>query len=423
MGIVTRSPLAVCVALLAAGAPAAAASWSPARTLVTAERVNPLSLGMNARGDAVLVGEVGDFETASKFTALRPAGGRFGSPRRFEHPPFDPGVVPILDSNRGGTLIGPYLDPAPELHADIHDTCCYRLIEGLLTRGGGVRSGRKVTPHGEGTYDVRVDTDDRGGAAVVWRDDEGYAFATRRPRARFSPRRRLRGIPAYASVAARPSGWAFAEWIGEDGRTIHAAHRRGRGSFTRPETIFRASRGIRVLQLGRLVVGRNGHVWATWDASPTYSDADRRVMAAPRRSDGSYGRAMTVASRRSVYSTSMAVDDGGNLHVGWSVFPRGSFARSVSRTRGPGAAVRLSTRSTSGIAIDGGPGGRAVVAWQTRSALYAAERRGGGRFGRPHRLDGTGSPLVAMSRRGETLVVWSRTLDRGTAIRYAALRP
>jgi hypothetical protein len=421
MSLLTRGALVVGLLALAAAAPASAASWTASRTAVSARVVNPWSIAMNSRGDAMLVGELNYDEPL--FTAVRPAGGRFGAPRRFRRLRYEYRVTPLLDRDRGGALIGTYLDPAPEVELDLRDACCYRVIEALVSRRGGVRSGRKLTRHAERTYEIRVETDDSGAAGAAWLSEDGWAFSTRSPGGRFSAPRRLALNPGYGSLAVRPSGWAFAEWIDYDRGLVFAGHQPRSGPVKR-HTIYRAPSNRRVLQLGQLVIGRNGHVWATWGASPTYADKDNRVMAAPRRSDGTYGRPVIVSRGTSIFLTAMAVDDRGDLHAGWRIFPRGGWVRTVSRTRGARPAVRI-PGSPGGFVLDGGPGGRAVVGWQRGSRVFAAEQLPSGRVRHVRQLDSddAGAPIVAMSRRGEALAVWTRTVSRRTHIRYAALRP
>ncbi len=411
--------LAAALALTLCVAGPASASWTRARTIATAEYATPAAIAFNARGDALLSGSV-DFE-GQGYTAIRPVRGRVGRVREFELDATDYGARAVFDLDRGGYLLGTYLDHAPEFEVGIRDECCYRVLEARLKPSGRVRTGRKFSRHGEQVFGVQVETDDRGGAGAVWQGNDGHFYTTRRRGRPFAAPQPLAVPPgwSFGQLAVRPSGWAFTTWIDYDAGRVFAAQRPPGGTFSAPQTLYERPAGSRTPLVQRqLVVGRNGHVWATWQLG--YENG--RLMVAPRRTDGSFGEPVTVGSG-DFWSLRSAVDDRGDLHLAWEAEPKGLRARSISRTRGLGPLSRLATRSVGDFAISAGPRGRAVVAWQMRGAVFAAHRVGGGRLTRVRRLDRGGSYVnLATSRQDETIATWVLG-GRPDRVRYAVLRP
>ena len=411
--------LATALALTLFVAAPASASWTAARTVTSDDYASPVAIAFNSRGDALLTGGFG-FE-GKGYTAIRPVRGRVGPIREFETDATDFGAAAVLDPDRGGYLIGTYLDYAPEFEVGIRDECCYRVLEARIKPSGRLRTGRKFSRHGEQVFGVGVETDDRGGAGAVWQADGGLFYTTRRRGRQFAAPRPMDFPPgwSYGQVAVRPSGWAFASWIDYAGGRVFAAQRPPGGTFSAPRTLYErpAGRQDSLVERG-LFVGRNGHVWVTWQLG--YDNG--LLMAAARRADGSFGEPVPVGTG-DFWSLETAVDDRGDLHLAWEAEPKGLLARSISRTRGRGPLTRLATRSVGDFAISAGPRGRAVVAWQTVRTLFAAHRVGGGRFTRVTRLDaGGGYVNLATSRQDETIATWVAG-GRPDRVRYAVLRP
>lgn len=432
-----RGLLAALVVLLVL--PSTASAWTTPRTVGTLRYGGELGLAFNARGDAILTAHS---ETRG-FTAVRPAGGRFGRPRAFRTKYAFDGPRAVLDMDRSALLLGAWYHQAPEFEEpESRDECCYRVFAKPISRHGRSGRTRVLTPYGIDSVLVRVETDERGRAGIVISQGEGGLFGgglfgALRPRGGAVGALRPIELPPrglFEQIAVRPDGRGLAAW--GDYNKVHVGYApvARDGSLGAHRTVFRRhARGRAVLR--DLLIGRRGHAWLMWGVERSGTPDRETFYVARRGRDGSFGAVRKVGSGTGVQIG--AVDDAGNLTVVWED-RRGLVARFVSRGGRLDSTRRVVDGRPQDTTVAAGPRGRSVVVWETsrrrgRNAYFAelkARVARNGRLGpmrtleRGVRNETFGGVALGISRRGAAIAAWNQTPQDGRVrIRYSVLAP
>jgi hypothetical protein len=432
---VARVALFVPWLLCAAFPPVAAAavpSWH-------GERLLPQAVGSGARVAITSAGDVAvAWQDAGKglSVALRPAGGRFGSPQRLSRSGRwveSPESLDLVADSRGTFVV---------VWGDAE--CCH--VPGdrrvwASTRGAGGPFSNPVAVS-ESIHEVgsvlapAVAVGEGGSLTVVWSSDTrlpaGLAGAVieaadRLPGGGFGPPARLsppEGRAYQPRVAGGPSGETVVLWSSEVcppfpcNIELEAATRPPGGGFGAPELVAvpdQSGYTSKGLTAGQVQIASDGTVVALWTESDRgmYSyGADVKAAQRPPGVSG-FGSAQTLghlggsgpwlaldADDRAfaLWGDSNTDRDHVDLHprvFGALALPHAAFARGRQLERGGDA-----------IGIAPGGGG-AIAAWTRNEKVMAAVHRQGGYCRQPiSRRPAQSDGDVAANRRGDAVAVW-----------------
>ena len=181
--------------------------------------------------------------------------------------------------------------------------------------------------------------------------------------------RRLGGLATYLLLllAALPAAEAAAEW-----------------SEPRPV----APGAAQTSPLPPFAVNQSGQAVVAWN------DPRRGVRVATRRAGASsFARPVTVPGSRDSGQAVVAINDRGDVVVGWPTYVRDCACQAVSAsTRRAGSSFRqaqivsLAGENAGQPVVAIGPGGTAGVSWQSEAGVEASFARRGGAFGRPAQI-------------------------------------
>jgi hypothetical protein len=198
--------------------------------------------------------------------------------------------------------------------------------------------------------------------------------------------------------------------------------------------LSRAPADVFDLELAAAADGTALAAWVRWRGR------DARLMAAPRRPDGTWWRPRAVPGGRNAAEVELAFDGRGRAVVAWTKgravkatrrSPSGSWSKPVVLHRTP-AGRRGSLPRDLELAVN--DRGRAVVAWETvdddrdeaytRPRVQAVVGTAADTWSRPRTLSRRGltstSPEVALDRAGRATVVWADVRRGGSRVAAAS---
>lgn len=401
--------LAICLVLLLAGVPAAAAAdWTEPRPVADERAQAPLvpPLAVNERGEAV----VAWVEAAGVRIATRRAGAS-----NFARAVTVPGSAgagePLVAINaRGDVVVG----------WRAFDRVCGCPAVGASARRAGARfpRGRTVSLRGEGAEGHSVAIGPGGTAAVSWRSGAGVEASFARRGGTFGRAvaigRYERGYQAALVIDGRDRATAF--W------RVGSRHLE-RLRYARRDPSGAVSRGRTAAAPGEETSG-----FEFWDFAAATDLAGRHVLAWTRHADfgpdrievavgdrsGRFGPRQTLATA--------GTDLGSRLsghHLG--VAPNGvaavAWARGEANTTRAELALRRSADSDFTVRTVPGSdaayaprvaiarSGRTALAWSGAGGVVATVGDGAGNLAEPRRFPGS-NPAVGIDRDGDALVVW-----------------
>ena len=243
-----------------------------------------------------------------------------------------------------------------------------------------------------------------------------------------------------ASVAVDRRRRAHVVWTqGEysDGIYLMYARQLRSGRFSRPIVISRPhpSHIVEVVRshLGVDATGRLVATYVVCDRTRDGQPAGCRIEATTKPAGGSrFGRARVLDRMAFVNQMTFAMTATGHAVAAWQHHDAYPDSRVMGALLRPGRTRFEATRLLAPSSVDGpvaaiGNRGHAVIAWNDGSAVQAAFRRRGRRFGRPVEIAEANyiwTPGVAVSNDGRALVTFMQATEPGgqpVAIR-AALR-
>jgi hypothetical protein len=288
-------------------------------------------------------------------------------------------------------------------------------------------------PHSAGAFAPEVATDAVGEVTVVWRQPApGGArieIATRAAGGGWSAPRLLSrpGRVAYSPhLAVAPDGGAAVVWRREDGSKsiVQAAVRGGAGKWSAPVSLSAAGENA---VTPAVAIDPAGEALATWQR---FDGAHQIIEVSARRPGARWSAPVDLSARgRNAEDPQVALSATGEATVAWERFDgRVDRIQAATRRHGGGwSALRnLSGTRRSGheprLAVDGA--GLARVVWQASeangSAIAEASRPAGGSWSAPTTIIAGPSarrePTVAAAGDGEALAVWTG-LAVGTSFR------
>ena len=421
--------------LVCAGFPpvatAAVPSWHGERPL-------PQAVGSDAR---VAITSAGDVAVAWRdeeqgvSVAVRPAGGRFGSPQRLSLSGRwveSPESLDLVADSRGALVV---------VWGDAE--CCHSPADRRVwasTRGpGGLFSNPVAVSepiHEVGTtLTPAVAAGGGGGLTVVWSSDtrspEGFSGAVieaadRLPGGGFGPPARLSppdGRAYQPRVAGGPSGETVVLWSSEVcppfpcDHELQAAMRPPGGGFGAPELVAVPDQSgfpSKGLTAGQVQIASDGTVvalWTQWDRCFYCYGAD--VKAARRPPGQRFGSARTLGHLGGS-GPWLALDADDRAFALWGDANTerdyvGDNPRIFGADAPPHRAFHRGRRLERGgdaLGIASG-GGRAIAAWTGNGKVFAAVHRQGGYCRQPiSRRAAQSGGDVAANRRGDAVAVW-----------------